>query len=314
MGLFNRNKGKKQEESDQITQDMKRTEKATKEENIASKEDSLEAATTEHAKSLPHTGEQQDGRFTFMVEEIKSNEAGGVIVTGFVEGKIKTGDWFYIYHPSLPNATLKADFIEITPGEFTYYAENERASIGIQNIAKEHLPIFTVFSNIKAQTVIDVNQPIENPNLLGLLGQHPKFKDNPNYLNLLVFLAVHSNYLMAVYFKEEPELNEDGKVEFKKDTSIGFPCIPLQDGKRAVPAFTDWPAMTKWKGLFNEQHPPKTIIHRFSDIATISLNGNNGIAINPFGSSPIFLSNDMIRNIMSLDAYQKEFGNNNQQK
>lgn len=308
MGLFNRNKEKKKVETEKLQDEMDQVKSEDNEKEVMADENSSEAATTERAQAAPHVRGKKEERFTFMVEEIKTNEAGGVIVRGFANGRIKTGDWFYIYHPALPHAVLKADFIELAPGELSYYAENQQASIGLQNITKESLPIFTVFSNIESKPEVDINKPIENPNLLGILSQHQKFKDNPDYLNLLIYLVVHSNYLMAVYFSEEPEVGEDGKAVLKSKTTIGFPCISLDEKVSAVPAFTDWVALTNWKNVFNEEHPPKTIIHNFSEVAAISLNGNQGIAINPFGTSPIFFSNDMIKKVMSLEAYQREFG------
>lgn len=247
-------------------------------------------------------------RFTFMVEDVFSIKEQGIIVVGFVKGRVSVGDAYYLYHPSEPIGVGMIEGMESAPRQMCSTAENQHVAIKIGNMKKENVPCFTVLSSIRPQTLIDVNKAVENPQLLGLMSGYDRFCENVGYMNILIYQIVHAKFLLAMYVDKELDQNDNGIVTFNENTTIGFPTVTSNDNKSAVPVFTDWTALAKWTNVFSEQHLPKTAINSFQDVVCISSNGNDGIVINPFGKNPIFLSNDMITKIVNAEGYRKEFG------
>ena len=91
-----------------------------------------------------------------------------------------------------------------------------------------------------------------------------------------------------------------------------------KNGSKAVPVFTDMVSFNRWINVFDKQKG-MVVPNSFQVMSGVSLNGNNGIVINPFNLDHIFIPNDLIKNIMNTDGYKQEFGpkqagnsNNNQ--
>lgn len=282
MGIFDKFKRK----NEQATKTEKMAETKSKDESVAN----------------------NGNRFTFMAEDIFSLTGQGIVVVGFVVGKITTGDAYYMYHPSKTITVGMIEGIENGPGHLCTTAENQNVAIKMGNMNKEDIPVFTVLSSIRPQTQTDVNKAVENPDLLGLMTGYGRFSSNIDYLNILIYRIAHAKFLMAMYLDNEPIQNDDGTVTLNEGTTIGFPSLTSNDNTSAMPIFTDWNELGKWTTVFDEQHPPKTAINSFQDAVRICADNNDGVVINPFGKTPIFLSNSMITKIMNSDGYKREFG------
>ena len=84
----------------------------------------------------------------------------------------------------------------------------------------------------------------------------------------------------------------------------------MDSNKSVFTVFTDWLALANWKNLFDETHPPKAIIMRFPDVLNVSK--DNGVIINAFGPTSIYLPNEVMQKITSLEGYKQEFGTTEQ--
>ncbi len=253
---------------------------------------------------------KKQNRFTMLVEAIAQiPDHSGIAIKGVVHGRCHVDDKVVMLHPGRIINQVTIDRIELN-GQRADYAEDEEAVIRINALkdAKKVLP-FSVLTSILPQAKIDVNTAIENPYLLGLAQDFRKFHSNQNYMNLLVFELVHSNYITPLRIMGEQEETEDGKVKFKKGAQIGFLSVkdPQEEGKFVFPLFTDWKELREWKGVFDDNHPPKTMIFTFPSVLSMLKENHTGLLINGFGKSPLVIPMAMIEKITSLDAYQREF-------
>lgn len=250
-------------------------------------------------------------RFTFLAEQIFSIRQIGMVAVGRVSGKVCGGDSVYLYHPEVPLTAAKIDKIELAPGKAAKEAENCQAALYFENMKPENIRKYTVISNIRGNQGADLNEAVENPQLRGLLCGYTQFGNDPDYRNLLNYSIAHARFLMAVYVDREPTQNGDGTATFTAGATMSFPLVSNTDGTSAVPVFTDWETLGKWQNVFDETHPPKTVVQTFGGVAAISFNGNDGIVVNPFDETPLFCSNDFLKKIMDSEGYKREFGTSN---
>ncbi len=133
---------------------------------------------------------------------------------------------------------------------------------------------------------VDVNQPLENPELKELFRQlegGQSEEERRQLMNrLLEEIALNACFLSVIQLSEEPESQGDGKAVFQRDTTMGFPMLTTQDGRQFYPAFIDWEELGKWEAVRGA--PPKTLLLRFDDYAAMVLRdgGADGIVIDPF--------------------------------
>lgn len=254
-------------------------------------------------------------RFTYVVEEtFPLTGKWGTIVVGDVHGKVTVGDELYILSP-VGNTFTKArlDGIEVndTPVKT---AENQGASLRFGSMqGDKKIPKYSVISNIPPQQKLDINVAVENPFLLGFIAAYQKLRKSKSFLNILIFHVVHSYLLAPIHTDSEPVDRGDGRSGFKPGTKIRFLSVSNQSSQNthAFPVFTHWGAVAKWKNVFDENHPPRTMILRFPECVDIisKTENNDGIVINPFGPVALHLPRTLIDGIINSPGYQKEFGN-----
>lgn len=256
-------------------------------------------------------------RFTFVVEEVFPLEGKwGTTVTGNAHGKVSVGDEVYILSP-VGNTFFKTKVSGIEVGDLpAKTAENQSASLRFADLKEDtKIPKYCVISNIPPQQKLDINTAVENPFLLGFIAAYNKLSKDKNFLNLLIFHIVHANLLAPIYTDSEPVNRGDGKTGFKPGTKIKFLSVsnPHNKGTHAFPVFTHWGAVGKWSNIFDENHPPRTMILRFPECVDIisKSENNDGIVINPFGPATLHLSKQLVNGIVKSEGYQKEFGKKN---
>lgn len=251
-------------------------------------------------------------RFTLLVENAKQlTEEEGILIAGMLYGNIKVGDKVYMLLPNHAMRITEIDSIEVAEGQNADSAENQKVVLQFKEIKDINMvPKYTVITSIRPQENPSTNTTIENPHLLGLSMDYPRLNKDPLYMNLLVFELCHAYFLVPARVAVNPVKNEDGTSTFKQDTQVRFPSIPdPADSKKVVfTIFTDWMALANWKNLFNEKHPPKAIIMRFPDVVNVA--AGNGVILNPYGPTSIYLPAEIINKITSLEGYKQEFGKN----
>ncbi len=313
MGLFDRFKK-------QNTQEAVKPEKAEEkveavEAVAASVEEKVEAVEAvaeamekkaEAFEAVAETVEEKiaegDRRFTLMVEEsYKISEETGVIMVGNLQGSIQKGDTVYVIHPSGNIGITKVEALEVGPGRATDVANNERVALNLADIKEKNMvPKFTVLTSIKPQTVVESGVKVENPHLLGLSADYSKWVQDMAYLNILIYVICHTNYVVPVSMDTNPNGGNQPMLRFP---SLQNPADRTQN---IFPVFTDDVALDKWEGIFDEKHPKNTTNLKFPEI--LSICNGTGVVINPFGPTPIYLSPQQISQIVNMEGYKQEFG------
>lgn len=312
MGLFDKFKKKKVEEVDEIKVDAPETEEAVEgtidetetvaQEPEASNEDTeaKEAATEETAEDADDEG----GRFTLLVEDaFQLEEENGVVVVGNLHGKIKKGEKIYILFPNNRMMTSAVEELEIGPGRRVEEAEDDRVAVQIFDVKKkEHMPPFTIITNIVPNPDAQDGKELENPLLLGMSMEYPKYGQQVAYNNLLIYIMCHTKYVVPA------SMNADAAAPGKAPV-IQFPSLaePNGSGRYALPIFTDWNALSRWEGLMDAGRPVQLLVMPFQDAVEVCK--GRGIVLNPFGPMVISLSSENIQQITNMENYKKEFAN-----
>lgn len=278
---------------------------------------------TEKAEQLEQeeqkSGEQQSGdcandgrRFTYMVEDIfQLKDQQGIVVVGTIHGTICEGDAVYIMCPGNAITLTEVSGLELKPQGKVKEASNQPVAIWLKDIEdKSKIARFSVITSIRPQTVVDVDTAVENPYILGLAREYGRFYKEADYINLLVYQIAHGHYITPIYMNKEPETQENGKCVMGEGTTMGFLSLkhPQDAAKDVFPVFTDWEELRKWKNVFSKEHPPKTVILRFPDCVAFVLKNSGGMVLNPFGTAPVFLPIELIKDIVNTEGYQAEFG------
>lgn len=294
------------EEAVNIEETVQTEEKIVTEEASVMPEESKEEKKAEAVAGVANDGR----RFTLLAEdahEMENNQ--GIVIGGMLHGSIQKEDTVYVLLPNGMITLTKVDAIEVGPGQYAERAENQKAALHFHDIKElNKVPRFSVLTSIRPQTTVDVSTSIENPQLLGLSIDYPRLCKDQTYLNLLIYVVCHTNFIVPTSMDKEPQKNGDGTATFTQRTMVRFPSLtdPNDKSKTLFPVFTDWSALSNWKNIFDEKHPAKTMIIKFPDAVAISR--GNGIVINPFGPTSILLSSETIAQIVNMEGYKKEFG------
>lgn len=139
---------------------------------------------------------------------------------------------------------------------------------------------------IVGESMIDLNQPITNPELKKYIAQMQANDTDENVGQVFQEIAMNAQFLGVVVLSQEPERTADGKVTIKPDTRIQLPMLTSMENQNFYPAFTDWDELNKWEQISER---PSTMMFTFDDYAHMVLEDKNveGIVINPFGENLI---------------------------
>lgn len=313
MGLFDKFKKKKVEEAEETKVDVPETAEENVEESDvveqeteASAEDTevKEEATEEPAEDI----DDEDRRFTLLVEDaFQLEEENGVVVVGNLHGKVKRGEKIYILFPNNRMMTSTVEELEVGPGRRVTEAEDDKVAIQIFDVKKkEHMPPFTIITNIVPNPDAQNGKELENPLLLGMSMEYPKYGQQVAYNNLLIYIMCHTKYVVPA------SINADVAAPGKAPV-IQFPSLaePNGSGRYALPVFTDWNALSRWEGLVDAERPVQLLVMSFQDAVEVCK--GRGIVMNPFGPMVISLSTENIQQIINMENYKKEFGNRQKQ-
>ena len=92
--------------------------------------------------------------------------------------------------------------------------------------------------------------------------------------------VVKARFLAPASLDPEPETGEDGKLKLQPNTKVSFPEVANNEGKKYLPAFTDWKSAQKWE----LKEGQRLIATNFEDYAAMVLRDQDasGFVINPF--------------------------------
>lgn len=302
MGLFDKFKKKKAEEVEETKVDVPEVEETVEETEEVAQEAEASAEDTEVKEEASE--DEEDRRFTLLVEDaFQLEEENGVVVVGNLHGKVKKGDKIYILFPNNRMMASAVEELEVGPGRRVEVAEDDKVAIQIFDVKKkEHMPPFTIITNIVPNPDANEGKELENPLLLGMSMEYPKYGQQVAYNNLLIYIMCHTKYVVPA------SINADAAAPGKAPV-IQFPSLaePNGSGRYALPVFTDWNALSRWEGLLDAERPVQLLVMSFQDAVEVCK--GRGIVLNPFGPMVISLSSENIQQIVNMENYQKEFGN-----
>lgn len=308
MGLFDKLKKKKAEEVEEIKGDVPEAEDAVEEtaeetEQVTQETEASEEGTEVKEEAVKEATVDEDRHFTLLVEDaFQLEEENGVVVVGNLHGKVKKGDKIYVLFPYNRMLISTVEELEVGPGRRVEEAEDDRVAIQIFDVKKkEHMPAFTIITNIVPNPDAKDSKALQNPLLLGMSMEYPKYGQQVTYNNLLIYILCHTRYVVPANINAE-------NVAPGKAPMIQFPSLaePNGSGRYALPVFTDCNALSRWEGLFDEKHPVQSVVMTFQDAVEVCK--GRGIVLNPFGPMVISLSAENIQQIVNMENYKKEFG------
>lgn len=253
-------------------------------------------------------------RFTLVVDDVlQFPDEEGVRVMGFVHGQVHTGDNIYLFQPNGQIIATTVDAVNIEVQGSSQSANNQSVVIHIRAAKSTNdLSPLTVITNIEPQMTFDINTPVENPQLLGLLNAYAQKSDNQSFMNLLCYALCHARYLAPFHSDTDFPAAHNGKITLPQGATLSFFRLPHADGsgKQDIPVFTDWTALAACKDAFALENPPKTMVLTFPDVATMAQHAQEDVIINPLSSTAFSLNLETINKITNLQAYRDEFGQN----
>ena len=297
MGFFNNLFGKKDK-----AEVNKGTEETVVTENIATaqetnvKTENIENAKAENDQNIENTEkaenaqtaniqkEENSNRYTLMVEQVFTIKTKGCIAVGILRnGTMQIGDEIYVLgrgRQVLPSKVLGMENPEV--GDMETAGPGTPVGIWLEGIEAAQLHMGEIVTNV-APNIADVDRPIENPRLKGLL-RFAAGNPTEEIMNLVYEeIAMNTRFLSVMMLSEEPETNEDGTAKFKEGSVMQLPQLTAPNGAKFQPAFTDWQELEKWEDM----KQPKTLLLTFDDYAALVLKNPEiqGVVINPFSEN-----------------------------
>lgn len=226
-------------------------------------------------------------------------EQAELVVTGLIMGEVSVGDTVYVIRPE---DDYKAVIVDIDKNENGVVVKTKHASTG--SVALHIVPQgrfkigeYDVITDVEPQRTIDVNVPVVNPGLSGILDSYAYYKGDNSFMDHFVFALAHGHFLVPIRVMDDAD-----------DDEFAFAALPDQNmaGEQVLPLFTDWGQLNKWTGLMESGENVKTLVLTFPDVVVvIEANGYGSIALNPFCDSPVSVSAAMIDGITKLDGYKR---------
>lgn len=148
---------------------------------------------------------------------------------------------------------------------------------------------------------VDVNRPVENPVLKGLLSDLSKASQEKKldiFNKVAEEVAFNAHFLLVADLGGAPlRHNDDGTAVFSRGAQIKFPMLTAQGGEKFLPLFTDWDELRKWESFSTGD--VSTIVVSFDDIYAMASKEKGPVVINPFGDV-LTLPFDMLSRIKTL--------------
>ena len=143
---------------------------------------------------------------------------------------------------------------------------------------------------------IDVNKPVENPELSKLLNEYNLTDSEEKKNDLLDYIAqefaLHSHLLSVIKVDDNTIVEKNGQKYLKEDSKISFVQFTSEDNQVYFPAFTDWRELRKGERFKNEYI--KTLIMSFEDFYAMAKDNGAGVVINPFSHNLVFSNGNIL--------------------
>ena len=258
------------------------------------------AARRRRIRSLKYASPScHNRRFHFTVYKTENG-----LCSGFVQGKIMTGDKVYVLLPGSDKAVLAKVQKIIAAGKETGKAADCYASVMFE--CPVSIVPFTVISTQYPDHVIENMIRAENPRVSGIISVYNDHYAEDEYIGILNYDICHGCYLVPA--RNTAGGNGDMMFPLRDQTAVSFLSVNTvaRPDLACLPVFTDWDALGRY-GYVIEDPASTVLILDFEKCRQLMQTGYTGIVINPFGPRPFYLGSDYIRSLTELPEYQKEF-------
>lgn len=242
----------------------------------------------EPRNSCPAGGSAASSRimYTLLVEDVFVIPSEGCVVSGILKGgKMALKDSVWLLHADgsvQPAEVVKIEaFMQEKLGNVISADGETRIGILLRDVGETSISPGCVVSSIFPNTS-DVNRPVENPRLKGLLaGREDTLLTDVRVL-IRRELMSSAKLLAVVVLDARPEENGDGTAVFRQKSTMSLPYLTSSDERHYQPVFTDWDQLRRWENEIGNK--PDTILMSGADVAAL-VNQNDtlqGAVINPF--------------------------------
>lgn len=237
-------------------------------------------------------------RYTFFVEEVK-DDVNHLYLTGILSGCMKVHDEVFVYTSKEEMLTTRILAIN-EDGHTVKRAKDKQVTVKVKkNKETELIKKYSVLSDIKEYENKTKENNIEHPYLRGLITGYEKYREDHEYMTLLLWRLAFSNFLLCA----KATTPHDGNImdTLKGNTNAAFPSVStsIDTNLFILPIFTDWQALEKWSLLMNEKDAV-TLINEYHEVVDIMKKGFQGIVINPFGPQTFFMPEILADSIKTM--------------
>ncbi len=253
---------------------------------------------------------ERDRRYTLLVEDFfESNRLQGVMVIGYLHGRVREGDTMYLYRQDQPVKEVHVLAIELGPREMVETAKDCQVGLCLDLDSTEDVSKYAVVSSIKPVEEERAALVIENPRLFGLMMEYPRLYTNSVYMDALLYELCYAKFLVPLYMDRPPLPKEGGGMEFSQDTFIGFRSLKMPNDESQVvfPAFTDEVATMLWKDAFQEDQPKQFATMQLPHLMVEVDRGHAGLVINPFGPVSVYLPKELLSKVERSEVFEKRY-------
>ncbi|SHK64757.1 SseB family protein [Hespellia stercorisuis] len=228
-----------------------------------------------------------EARFTLLVEDVFPIFTDGIVASGvIIGGPLAVHEEVWVLSEDGGQYRLQTAQIEAFQDEIVrkvYRTQNrERVGLLFQDPKAAAMKPGDVISNVRPN-LEDVNIPIENPRLKGLIaGENYALLDRmKEWINQE--MKQRTRFLVVVELDIQPEENGDGTAVFQKNSHMSFPYLTTREGENYQPVFTDWAELSKWR----MEEKPQTMMMTYEDVRAITGHDEriSGFVVNPFSDN-----------------------------
>ncbi len=249
-----------------------------------------------------------DRRYTFLIDEVVNDNE----YKGYVNGSMKVGDFVHLLEAGSEPVISRIKKIYAFDDKALSLKESNDEKVGILlEDGKENIQLskYGVISSFEPCAINERIIHAENPRLVAMIKGYSEYAGDNDYTSALVYDACHSNYIVPALVPHSGDHRGEIMDIIENSQEISFLSVKANEIEDEVimPIFTDWEALENYKEVI-ESEKAVSLLLSFPEVISIMRKYRySGIALNPFGPKPFYLSQEYVNHITSLDGYKEDF-------
>lgn len=275
------------------------------------------AAQNAAQKPAGEVKKKRERRCSLLVEEVyESGRMEGVVVSGYLHGRVNVGDTMFLYHPEKPVMIVHIIGIELGVREMAETAKNQQVNLCLDLQSVEDVGRYAVLTSVKPVPRELAGRLIENPRMFGLMMEYGRLYTNSVYMDALLYELCYSTFVVPLYMEKPPVPQPDGTLKFEEGTFVGFRPIQKAGSENTLvfPAFTDEVAIAAWKDAYQEGQPRQVATMQLPHLIEYVGTANEGLVINPFGPVPVFFPKELLEQVKESEVFINRYGKKEAEK